>query len=60
MAKVKVDRGDLFDENERCDFCGEIGAYDLGGACLCPKCVRRAMALQDLEEADVFEEPTDN
>lgn len=29
----------VFDENEKCDICGELGAFDFYGDIICQKCI---------------------
>ena len=32
-----------FDEKEKCDVCGKVGAYDFMGDLLCPECAHKAI-----------------
>ena len=32
-----------YEENEKCDVCGKVGAYDFMGDCLCPECCEKYM-----------------
>lgn len=31
-----------FDENAKCDVCGQLGAFDFMGDLICPKCAEEA------------------
>lgn len=35
-----------FDEEERCDGCGAIGAYDFMGYCYCPDCIKKYLNIE--------------
>jgi hypothetical protein len=56
-----MDRTIPFDEHAVCDICGEQGATDYMGDCICPKCINRDERVKELSallmsEIDNFSE----
>jgi len=44
-----------FDDEEVCDICGKVGAYDFMGDCLCPECMSK-----ETERKEVCENEPDS
>ena len=43
------DREIPFDDDEVCDRCGAVGAYDLMGDCYCPQCMEEIIPDEEEE-----------
>lgn len=39
-----------FSENEKCDFCDNVGAYDFMGDLVCPECCKKYIKSEEGEE----------